>query len=81
MTSHYVTVSHICKIFNHGRSEANRSATEQARVRVSGDGSGVCELANQSRLGVQEGGFLKRKELKQSISDGGGIKNCNNMTK
>ena len=29
-----------------------------------GAGSAMCELTNQSRLGVQEGGTLKRQDLK-----------------
>ena len=41
----------------------------------------MCELTNQRRLGIQEGGTLKRRELKQSVSDRGGcffmsIKEC-----
>ena len=30
-------------------------------------GSGVCELTNQSRLGICAGGALKRQELKQGL--------------
>ena len=38
-------------------------------VVVRGAGSGVCVLTNQSRLGINEGGALKRQELKQNVSD------------
>ena len=34
-------------------------------VVVSGAGSGMCELTNQSRPSIQEEGPLKRQELKQ----------------
>ena len=34
-----------------------------------GAGSGMCELTNQSRMGIQEGGRLKRQELQQGVSD------------
>ena len=37
-------------------------------VDVSSDGSGVCELTNQSRLVVGRETF-KRQELKQSVSN------------
>ena len=36
-------------------------------VFVSGAGSGMCELTNQSGLGIHEGEGLK--EIKQSVSD------------
>ena len=39
-------------------------------------GSGVWELTNQSGLGVQEEGALKRQELKQSVSDREGRQSC-----
>ena len=35
---------------------------------VSSVGSGVCVLTNQSGLVIQEGGALKRQELKHSVS-------------
>ena len=38
-------------------------------VVVSGAGSGMCELTNQRRPGIQEGVVvLERQELKQSVS-------------
>ena len=39
---------------------------------------GVCVGTNQSRLSIQVGvgGLLKRQELKQSVSDRGGIECC-----
>ena len=33
--------------------------------------SGVCELTNQSRVGIQGAGLLKRQELKQRVSERG----------
>ena len=39
-------------------------------------GSGVCELTNQSGLGIREGGLFKRPELKQSISNRAGRHCC-----
>lgn len=45
--------------------------TNLAQVVVSGDGSGVCELTYQRRLGIRGGGALKRQDLKPSISDRG----------
>ena len=39
---------------------------------MSNAGSGMCELTNQSRRGIQEG----KTELKQSISHRGGILCC-----
>ena len=38
---------------------------------MSGAGSGMFELTNQSRLGNQGEGFLKRQELKQSLQTEG----------
>ena len=37
-------------------------------VAVTSVGSGVCELTNQSRVGIQEGA-LNRQDMKQSVSD------------
>ena len=44
---------------------------------VSVDGSGVCELTNQSRLSrLLKRRALKRHEPKQSVSDRAGIQIC-----
>ena len=44
-------------------------------IGVSRTCSGLCELTNRSRLGVQED-FCTRQKLNQSVSDKGGIQSC-----
>ena len=79
MTSHYVATSHISMIFAciHVRSEDNwrlNTTTEPAGDTVSGAGSGVCGLDQSEQTEYLK--YLKRQELKQSVSDGGRIQSC-----
>ena len=55
-------MSNICIIYVYisGRSEANwKLKTQQTGHVVSGTGSGMCELTNQSGVGIQKVGALK----------------------
>lgn len=63
MTSLFVTMSHIHII--HALAASSEELIQRScSVVVSGAGLGVCELTNQSRPNIQEGGGpLKRQEL------------------
>ena len=64
-----ITMSHVCIMYAyfHSRREENwmlKTQHCQCEVTVTSAGSGVCELTNQSRLGIWEEGGLKETGAK-----------------
>ena len=76
MTSRYVTMSHFCMIYAYiySRSEANYKLKPERRHRDmvngtgTGAGSGMCELTNQSRAGIQDGGGGNLKDTLNALN-------------